>query len=87
MWIVAGRMPSGNTTRSLRTMSNPPPQSAFARAGMIDRLCLIVAPQTLGARGVPWLDPEALPHSALSWMTAEPAGVDLWIEADGHVHC
>ncbi len=62
-------------------------QSAFARAGMIDRLCLIVAPQTLGEQGVPWLDSEALPHSTLSWTTAEPTGVDLWIEADVHGHC
>jgi diaminohydroxyphosphoribosylaminopyrimidine deaminase/5-amino-6-(5-phosphoribosylamino)uracil reductase len=62
-------------------------QSAFARAGLIDRLCLIVAPQALGTHGVPWLDHDALPHSALSWRTAEPKGVDLWIEADVHGHC
>jgi diaminohydroxyphosphoribosylaminopyrimidine deaminase/5-amino-6-(5-phosphoribosylamino)uracil reductase len=62
-------------------------QSAFARAGLIDRLCLIVAPHTLGADGVPWLDHDVLPPSALSWRAAEPKGIDLWIEADVHGHC
>jgi diaminohydroxyphosphoribosylaminopyrimidine deaminase/5-amino-6-(5-phosphoribosylamino)uracil reductase len=62
-------------------------QEAFARAGLIDRLCLIVAPHVLGDSGVPWLDHDALPPSSLSWTTAEPKGIDLWMEADVHRHC
>ncbi len=56
------------------------------RAGVVDRVVQVVAPGTLGAAGVPWLDTSVVPSSALQPVTVEPRGPDIWIESDVHRH-
>jgi diaminohydroxyphosphoribosylaminopyrimidine deaminase/5-amino-6-(5-phosphoribosylamino)uracil reductase len=72
---------------TLLVEGGPQLHGAFAGAGLIDRVHLIVAPHCLGEPGVPWLDVEALPASALTIVGAEMRGVDTWIEADVHWDC
>ncbi len=57
---------------------------AFWEAGLVDRLHLIVAPDLLGDGGVPLFDGVPVPWQALTGLTAEPCGRDVWIEADVH---
>jgi riboflavin biosynthesis pyrimidine reductase len=59
-------------------------QRALADAQLVDRVHLIVAPDTLGADGVRWLSTEDLALSFASPPAAEPRGPDIWIEADVH---
>jgi len=61
-------------------------QQAFAAAGLIDRVHLVVAPRTYGAQGVRWLNTEDLALSFASPIAAEARGADIWIEADVHRH-
>ena len=56
----------------------------FWEAGLVDRLHLIVAPDLLGDGGVPLFDGVPVPWQALTGLTAEPCGRDVWIEADVH---
>lgn len=71
---------------TLLVEGGPTLQRAFADAGLVDRLHLVVAPHTLGPQGVPWLDWERLPLSAMGRVAVEPRGADVWIEADVHGH-
>jgi diaminohydroxyphosphoribosylaminopyrimidine deaminase/5-amino-6-(5-phosphoribosylamino)uracil reductase len=76
------------TLRGVMTLlveGGPGLQRAFAVAGLIDRVHLLVAPHALGERGVPWLDVQTLELSGAS-VVAEPRGPDIWIEADVHRH-
>ncbi len=57
-------------------------QRGFWEAGLVDRLHLIVAPEVLGARGVPLFDGFHLPWDRLTGLNAEPCGRDVWMEAD-----
>jgi diaminohydroxyphosphoribosylaminopyrimidine deaminase/5-amino-6-(5-phosphoribosylamino)uracil reductase len=59
-------------------------QRGFAEAGLVDRVHLVVAPRTLGAAGVRWLDTDQLALSFAARVAAEPRGPDIWIEADVH---
>jgi diaminohydroxyphosphoribosylaminopyrimidine deaminase / 5-amino-6-(5-phosphoribosylamino)uracil reductase len=59
-------------------------QRGFAEAGLVDRVHLVVAPRTLGAAGVRWLNTEQLALSFTARVAAEPRGPDIWIEADVH---
>jgi diaminohydroxyphosphoribosylaminopyrimidine deaminase/5-amino-6-(5-phosphoribosylamino)uracil reductase len=69
---------------TLLVEGGPQLQAAFVRAGLVDRVHLIVAPRALGPEGVSWLDAETLPSSMLTVVGAETRGVDTWIEADVH---
>jgi diaminohydroxyphosphoribosylaminopyrimidine deaminase/5-amino-6-(5-phosphoribosylamino)uracil reductase len=71
---------------TLLVEGGPTLQHAFAAAGLVDRVHLIVAPVVFGARGVHWLPVDSLgfAHGAV---VAEPRGTDIWIEADVHRHC
>jgi riboflavin biosynthesis pyrimidine reductase len=71
---------------TLLVEGGPALQRAFAAAGLVDRVHLVVAPQTLGADGVKWLNSEDLALSLSSVVAAEPRGTDIWIEADVHRH-
>ena len=71
---------------TLLVEGGPALHRAFAAAGLVDRVHLVVAPQTLGADGVKWLNSEDLALSLSSVVTAEPRGTDIWIEADVHRH-
>jgi len=68
---------------TLLVEGGPRLHEAFARAGLVDRVHLIVTPHVLGANGVAWLDTETLPlHSGK--MIVETRGEDTWIEVDVH---
>jgi diaminohydroxyphosphoribosylaminopyrimidine deaminase/5-amino-6-(5-phosphoribosylamino)uracil reductase len=71
---------------TLLVEGGPTLHGAFAAAGLVDRLHLIVAPQMLGPRGVEWLDVNAFAPAFVSPPLAEPRGVDIWIEGDVHRH-
>jgi diaminohydroxyphosphoribosylaminopyrimidine deaminase/5-amino-6-(5-phosphoribosylamino)uracil reductase len=53
-------------------------------ARLVDRLHLIVTPHTIGPMGVRLFGGRAVHRSALTLMTVEPRGTDIWIEADVH---
>ena len=59
--------------------------AAFLDAGVVDRVHLIVSPQTIG-NGVELFGTAAVGLSALQRMTVESRGTDTWIEADVHRH-
>jgi diaminohydroxyphosphoribosylaminopyrimidine deaminase/5-amino-6-(5-phosphoribosylamino)uracil reductase len=71
---------------SLLVEGGPTLQGAMARAGLVDRIHLVVTPHTLGDSGVPWIDNDVLPTAALQQIDVEPRGPDIWIEADVHGH-
>ena len=58
---------------------------ALLDAGLVDRVHLIVTPQTLGS-GVKLFGGHRFGLSALEHMTVELRGTDTWIEADVHRH-
>lgn len=60
--------------------------AAFLDAGLVDRVHVIVTPVALGADGVELFGGRRVALSALSRMTVEPRGADIWIEADVHRH-
>jgi diaminohydroxyphosphoribosylaminopyrimidine deaminase/5-amino-6-(5-phosphoribosylamino)uracil reductase len=72
---------------TLLVEGGPSLQGALAREGLVELVHLVVAPRLLGPNGIKWLDVETLPPSRLSPITAEPRGVDTWIEADVHRDC
>jgi diaminohydroxyphosphoribosylaminopyrimidine deaminase/5-amino-6-(5-phosphoribosylamino)uracil reductase len=55
-------------------------------AGVIDRIHLVVAPTTLGDRGVKLFDGIDVPASALIPVRVDWLGPDEWMEADVHGH-
>jgi diaminohydroxyphosphoribosylaminopyrimidine deaminase/5-amino-6-(5-phosphoribosylamino)uracil reductase len=59
--------------------------AAAWRAGVIDRVHVIVAPVDLGERGVRFFDGE-VSMSELAPATVEQLGPDTWMEADVHGH-
>jgi diaminohydroxyphosphoribosylaminopyrimidine deaminase/5-amino-6-(5-phosphoribosylamino)uracil reductase len=59
--------------------------AAAWRAGVIDRVHVIVAPVDLGDRGVRFFDGE-VSMSELAPVTVEQLGPDTWMEADVHGH-
>jgi diaminohydroxyphosphoribosylaminopyrimidine deaminase/5-amino-6-(5-phosphoribosylamino)uracil reductase len=61
--------------------------AAAWRAGVIDRVHVIVAPTALGAGGVKVFDGVAVPMSELIPIVVETLGPDTWMEADVHGHC
>lgn len=60
--------------------------AAAWRAGVIDRVHVIVAPTTLGAGGVKIFDGIDVPSSQLAPIKTEQLGPDMWMEADVHRH-
>jgi diaminohydroxyphosphoribosylaminopyrimidine deaminase/5-amino-6-(5-phosphoribosylamino)uracil reductase len=60
--------------------------AAAWRAGVIDRVHVIVAPTALGERGVRFFDGIDVPASALIPVRVEMLGPDAWMEADVHGH-
>jgi diaminohydroxyphosphoribosylaminopyrimidine deaminase/5-amino-6-(5-phosphoribosylamino)uracil reductase len=60
--------------------------AAAWRAGVIDRVHVVVAPTALGQGGVKFFDGIDLPMSALIPVTVEQLGPDRWMEADVHGH-
>lgn len=70
---------------TLLVEGGPTLQRALAEAGLVDRVHLVVAPEVLGDRGVPWLDVQTLELAGAGQMV-EPRGPDIWIEADVHRH-
>lgn len=60
--------------------------AAAWRAGVIDRVHVIVAPVELGESGLRVFDGVDVPASALSPVTVEQLGPDTWMEADVHGH-
>jgi diaminohydroxyphosphoribosylaminopyrimidine deaminase / 5-amino-6-(5-phosphoribosylamino)uracil reductase len=61
--------------------------AAAWRAGVIDRVHVIVTPATLGDGGVPSFEGIVIPMSALVPIKVEQLGPDQWMEADVHGHC
>jgi diaminohydroxyphosphoribosylaminopyrimidine deaminase / 5-amino-6-(5-phosphoribosylamino)uracil reductase len=53
-------------------------------ARLVDRVHLIVTPRTIGPDGVRLFGGRAVDRSALTQVTVEPRGTDIWIEADVH---
>ena len=62
----------------------PTLQAAAWKAGLVDSVQLYVAPVTLGAAGVPWLDVETLSVASLVDRRVTPLGRDVFME--GYVH-
>jgi diaminohydroxyphosphoribosylaminopyrimidine deaminase/5-amino-6-(5-phosphoribosylamino)uracil reductase len=60
--------------------------AAAWRAGVIDRVHLIVAPHALGDRGVKLFDGIDVPLSDLVPFKVDTLGPDTWMEADVHGH-
>ena len=60
--------------------------AAAWRAGVIDRVHVIVAPTALGRRGVRFFDGIDVPMSELIPVRVETLGPDAWMEADVHGH-
>ena len=60
--------------------------AAAWRAGVIDRLHLVVAPTALGAGGVKLFDGIDVPMSELIPVAVDRLGPDTWMEADVHGH-
>lgn len=60
--------------------------AAAWRAGVIDRIHTIVAPQELGAAGVKVFNGIDIPASELIPVSREMLGPDAWMEADVHGH-
>jgi diaminohydroxyphosphoribosylaminopyrimidine deaminase / 5-amino-6-(5-phosphoribosylamino)uracil reductase len=58
--------------------------AALWQAGLVDRLHLIVTPQTVGPQGLALFGSYPVPRSALCLVAVEPRGADIWIEADVH---
>lgn len=58
--------------------------AAAWRAGVIDRIHLVIAPKRLGDGGVKLFDGIDLPASALTPVRREQLGPDEWMEADVH---
>jgi diaminohydroxyphosphoribosylaminopyrimidine deaminase/5-amino-6-(5-phosphoribosylamino)uracil reductase len=53
-------------------------------SGVVDRVQLFVTPRVVGDEGIPWLESDTLPLSALVQVKAQPVGADVLIE--GYVH-
>lgn len=60
--------------------------AAAWRAGLIDRVHVIVAPTALGEAGVKFFDGVDVPLSELLPVRVEMLGPDAWMEADVHGH-
>jgi diaminohydroxyphosphoribosylaminopyrimidine deaminase/5-amino-6-(5-phosphoribosylamino)uracil reductase len=60
--------------------------AAAWRAGVIDRVHVVVAPTALGEGGVKFFDGVEVPMSQLIPVTVEQLGPDRWMEADVHGH-
>ncbi|MGH9383943.1 MAG: bifunctional diaminohydroxyphosphoribosylaminopyrimidine deaminase/5-amino-6-(5-phosphoribosylamino)uracil reductase RibD [Vicinamibacterales bacterium] len=60
--------------------------AAAWKAGLIDRVHVIVAPAWLGDRGVKLFDGLSIPLGTLMPLRVEPMGVDTWMEADVYGH-
>lgn len=76
-------------THGVTTMlveGGPTLQRAFAAAGLVDRVHLVIAPHVLGEQGVKWLDVQTLDRASWEPIAVEPRGTDIWIEADVHRH-
>lgn len=58
--------------------------AAAWRAGIVDRVIVIVAPTVLGAQGAKWFDGLPVPMSRLLPVRVETLGPDTWMEADVH---
>ena len=58
--------------------------AAMWEAGFVDRLHLIITPGTIGPNGIRLFAGRAIDRSALTLVTVEPRGTDIWIEADVH---
>jgi diaminohydroxyphosphoribosylaminopyrimidine deaminase/5-amino-6-(5-phosphoribosylamino)uracil reductase len=56
------------------------------RAGLIDRVHVIVTPRILGDGGVPSFEGIVIPMSELAPVKVEQLGPDQWMEADVHGH-
>ena len=61
--------------------------AAAWRAGLIDRVHVIVTPQMLGEGGVQSFEGIVIPMSELAPIKIERLGPDQWMEADVHGHC
>ena len=61
--------------------------AAAWRAGLIDRLHVIVTPKMLGEGGVPSFEGIVIPMSQLVPIRVEQLGPDRWMEADVYGHC
>jgi diaminohydroxyphosphoribosylaminopyrimidine deaminase/5-amino-6-(5-phosphoribosylamino)uracil reductase len=71
---------------TLLVEGGPTLHRAFAEAGLVDRVHLVVAPHVLGEQGVKWLDVQTWMFPPTTVIAAEPRGADIWIEADVHRH-
>lgn len=61
--------------------------AAAWRAGLIDRVHVIVTPQMMGKSGVPSFEGIVIPMTELVPIKVEQLGPDRWMEADVHGHC
>ena len=61
--------------------------AAAWRAGLIDRVHVIVTPKMLGEGGVQSFEGIVIPMSELVPIKVEQLGPDQWMEADVHGHC
>jgi diaminohydroxyphosphoribosylaminopyrimidine deaminase/5-amino-6-(5-phosphoribosylamino)uracil reductase len=60
--------------------------AAAWRAGLIDRVHVVIAPAWLGEAGVKLFDGSTIPTGALMPLRVEPLGADVWMEADVYGH-
>ena len=60
--------------------------AAAWRAGIVDRVIVIVAPTVLGEQGARFFDGMPVPLSQLIPVRVETLGPDAWMEADVHGH-
>jgi diaminohydroxyphosphoribosylaminopyrimidine deaminase/5-amino-6-(5-phosphoribosylamino)uracil reductase len=61
--------------------------AAAWRAGLIDRVHVIVTPQMMGEGGVQSFEGIVIPMTELVPIKVEQLGPDRWMEADVHGHC
>jgi diaminohydroxyphosphoribosylaminopyrimidine deaminase/5-amino-6-(5-phosphoribosylamino)uracil reductase len=82
--VEALRRLAGRKIMAVTLEGGPTLQRAFWRAGLVDRVQLLVSPHALGRDGVEW---GGLPGSSLAFLdelSASPVGADVRIE--GYVH-
>ena len=85
--LDALQMLAAREISTLLVEGGPTLQASLVRESLVDRLHLIVAPHLIGASGIHGWGPSRSTAFALSPVTVEPRGPDVWIEADVHGHC
>jgi diaminohydroxyphosphoribosylaminopyrimidine deaminase/5-amino-6-(5-phosphoribosylamino)uracil reductase len=70
--------------QSVLAEGGPTVHAALWRERAADAVRLVVAPRTLGAAGVPWVERVVAPWASWRLVSVKPCGTDVIIEADVH---